>query len=49
MNLVLKLGESKSSTLTWKCELQEGEYTIVGVVEAYNATITCSKPIKVVH
>jgi hypothetical protein len=48
-NLVLKPEESKSSTLTWKCELQEGEYTIVGIVEAYNATITCSKPIKVVH
>ncbi|MGC8935367.1 MAG: BsuPI-related putative proteinase inhibitor [Thermoproteota archaeon] len=48
-NVVLNPGESKSSTLTWKCELPEGEYTIVGFVEAYNATITCSKPIKVAH
>ena len=48
-NVVLNPGESKSSTLTWKCELPEGEYTIVGIVEAYNATITCSKPIKVAH
>jgi regulator of replication initiation timing len=49
MNVVLNPGESKSSTLPWKCELPEGEYTIVGIVEAYNATITCSKSIKVVH
>jgi hypothetical protein len=48
-SVVLKPGESKSSTLTWKCELPEGDYAIVGIVEAYNATITCSKPIKIVH
>jgi hypothetical protein len=47
--IVLGPGESKSSTLTWKCELPEGEYAIVGIVETYNATITCSKPIKIAH
>jgi hypothetical protein len=49
VQLVLKPGESRNETLTWKCELPEGDYILTGIVEAYNATLVFSKPLKVVH
>jgi len=39
--VVLEPGESKSTTITCECELPEGIYTILGIVEAYNVTLTC--------
>jgi len=44
----LQAGESTTRTLTWSCNLPEGDYTVVGLVEAYNVTLSCSKALRVV-
>jgi hypothetical protein len=49
VQIVLKPGENRNETITWKCELPKGDYTLIGMVEAYNATLVFSKPLKVVH
>jgi hypothetical protein len=43
----LQPGESTTRTLTWSCNLSDGDYVMVGLVEAYNVTVSCSKPFTV--
>ena len=39
----LQAGESTTRTLTWSCNLPDGDYTMIGLVEAYSVTLSCSK------